>query len=333
MDGIAAAPDISRTTTGDRTTGDRTVDTAVATLTNYADALAAMAGRIDTRFAQAVDAVLETRGRVIISGMGKSGIIGKKIAATLASTGTPGFFMHPAEAIHGDLGMVTADDLMVLISYSGETDEIVRLIPSLERFGVRRIAMVGNPESTLARNSDIVLDVSVEKEACPHNLAPTTSTMATLAMGDALAVALIGRRGFRPLDFARFHPGGSLGRRLLTRVGDVMHARNLPVVGRDDALHDVIVAMTRGRLGIAIVMEGDRLAGIVTDGDLRRALTRRGGIDGLSAADIMTGHPLTARDDEMLAEAEARMMDAKVSNLIVRDAAGAVVGVVQIYDK
>ena len=327
MDGSAAVLDI-----GDRACAFSAVDCAVDTLTAYADALTALAERIDFAFEAALKAVMETRGRIIVCGMGKSGIIGKKIAATLASTGTPGFFMHPAEAIHGDLGMVTADDLMVLISYSGETEEIVRLIPSLAHFGIRRIAMTGVMTSTLACNSDIVLDVSVEREACPNNLAPTTSTLATLAMGDALAVALIRKRGFRQLDFARFHPGGSLGRRLLTRVGDVMHLRDLPLVGRADPMNDVIVAMTRGRLGMAIVMEGGGLAGIVTDGDLRRALARQGDVSGLRAEDIMTERPLTARPDEMLVDAEARMMDAKVSTLIVLDAAK-VVGVVQIYDK
>ncbi|EWY38915.1 arabinose 5-phosphate isomerase [Skermanella stibiiresistens SB22] len=313
---------------------------AVGTLTNYAVALADLAERIDGGFERAVEAVMATRGRVIISGMGKSGIIGKKIAATLASTGTPSFFMHPAEAIHGDLGMITSDDLMILISYSGETDEVIRLVPSLQHFGVRRIALVGKPDSTLARNCDIVLDASITREACPNNLAPTTSTMAALAMGDALAVALIERRDFKALDFARFHPGGSLGRRLLTRVRDVMHTRRLPIVGCDDPVRDVIVAMTTSRLGIAIVMRDDigepgavALAGIITDGDLRRALLRREGIGGLRASDIMTDQPLTAQEGEMLGDAETRMIEAKVSNLIVVDAAGDVAGVVQIYDK
>ena len=309
------------------------ISSAVNTFINYAAALTDLADRVDFSFEEAVTAILATRGRVIISGMGKSGIIGKKIVATLASTGTPSFFMHPAEAIHGDLGMITSDDLMIFISYSGETEEIVRLVPFLQRFGVRRIAMVGNPASTLARNCDVILDVSVTREACPNNLAPTTSTMAALAMGDALAVALIERRDFKPLDFARFHPGGSLGRRLLTRIRDVMHTRHLPVVGCDDPVKDVIVAMTTGRLGIAIVMDDHRLAGIITDGDLRRALIRRNSLGTLRAVDIMTERPLTAHADEMLADAEIRMVEAKVSNLIVLDSAGQVSGVIQIYDK
>jgi arabinose-5-phosphate isomerase len=314
---------------------------AVSTFQNYATTLIELADRVDASFEEALSAIMATRGRVIICGMGKSGIIGKKIAATFASTGTPSFFMHPAEAIHGDLGMITVDDLVVLISHSGETEEIVRLVPSLLRFGIRRIAMVGKLDSTLARNCEVVLDVSVTREACPNNLAPTTSTMAALAMGDALAVALIKQRDFLPLDFARFHPGGSLGRRLLTRVGDVMHKRRLPIVSRGDAVSDVIIAMTAGRLGLAIVMDDDAkgnggLAGIITDGDLRRALLRcdgMGGIGGRRAADIMTDQPLTAREHEMLADAEARMIKAKVSNLIVLDDAGQVSGVVQIYDK
>jgi len=194
-----------------------------------AEALQAAAGRLGVSFNSAVNLILEAPGRVIISGMGKSGIVGNKIAATLASTGTPSFSVHPAEAYHGDLGMFTRDDIVILISYSGETDEVIRLIPSLRHIGVQIIAMVGNIESNLGRHSDLVLDISVEREACPNNLAPTTSTTVTLAMGDALAVSLIERRDFKPQDFAVFHPGGSLGRRLLTRVKDVMHT-NVPTV-------------------------------------------------------------------------------------------------------
>jgi len=194
-----------------------------------AEALQAAAGRLGVSFNSAVNLILEAPGRVIISGMGKSGIVGNKIAATLASTGTPSFSVHPAEAYHGDLGMFTRDDIVILISYSGETDEVIRLIPSLRHIGVQIISMVGNIESTLGRHSDLVLDISVEREACPNNLAPTTSTTVTLAMGDALAVSLIERRDFKPQDFAVFHPGGSLGRRLLTRVKDVMHT-NVPTV-------------------------------------------------------------------------------------------------------
>jgi arabinose-5-phosphate isomerase len=209
----------------------------------------------------------------------------------------------------------------------------VRLIPSLKHFGVRRIAMVGAPQSTLALNCDIVLDIAVEREVCPNNLAPTTSTLATLALGDALAVALIEQRGFRPTDFAVFHPGGSLGRRLLTRVKDVMHVRNLPIVRPEDPIRKVIVEMTRGRLGIALVIKRGRLEGIITDGDLRRALVTYPQTDDTCAADIMSSRPLTVAEDEMLADAESRMMAAKVSNLVVVDVAGTVVGVVQIYDK
>jgi arabinose-5-phosphate isomerase len=307
----------------------RAIKSAGDTFRTYADAFTVLADRLDGSFPDAVTAILATRGRVIVIGMGKSGIIGKKIAAT----GTPSFFIHPADAVYGDLGMITPDDLVILISYSGETEEILRILPSLRGFGIRRIAMVGSMQSTLARNCDIVLDVSVRREACPHNLAPTTSTVVTLAMGDALAVSLIEERGFRPLDFATFHPGGALGRRLLTRVGDVMHTRNLPIVSQDEPMQDVIVAMTRGRLGLAIIMESGKLAGIITDGDLRRSLTDHQNIKDLRAAEVMTRSPLIARVDDMWIDAETRMTEAKVSTLIVLDASDHIVGVVQIYDK
>ena len=245
---------------------------AAGTFRAYAAELNGLASRVDGSFARAVGMILAAEGRVIVSGMGKSGIIGRKIAATFASTGTTAHFLHPAEAFHGDLGMLRTDDLAVLISYSGETEEVVRLLPPLKRLGVPIVGLVGDPDSTLAGASDVVLDVSVRREVCPNNLAPTTSTMAALAMGDALAVALIERRRFMPADFARFHPGGSLGRRLLTRVRDVMHTRNLPTVRPDEPMQSVIWAMTRGRLGLALVMEDGALRGIITDGDLRRAL-------------------------------------------------------------
>ena len=307
------------------------VTSAAGTLLAYANELTGLAARVDHSFSRAVDLILATEGRVIVSGMGKSGLIGRKIAATFCSTGTTAYFMHPGEAYHGDLGMLRPDDLAILISYSGETEEVVRLIPSLKRFGVGIISLVGNARSTLARHSDVVLDVSVEREACPNNLAPTTSTMTTLAIGDALAVALIERRRFMPADFARFHPGGSLGRRLLTRVRDVMHTRNLPTVRPDEPMQSVIWAMTRGRLGLALVMEDGALRGIITDGDLRRALIALCDLQKTTAAEVMTRSPLTAHEDELLAEAESRMIEAKVSNLVVVDDAGTVVGVVQIY--
>jgi arabinose-5-phosphate isomerase len=296
-----------------------------------ATALLSCGARLGSEFDRAVSLILETQGRIIVSGMGKSGIIGRKIAATFASTGTPSFFVHPAEAFHGDLGMITAADAALLISYSGETEEVLRLIPSLKRLGTRIIAMVGNPVSTLGKNADVVLDVSVEREVCPNNLAPTTSTTVALVMGDALAVALIQRRDFQPQDFAVFHPGGSLGRRLLTRVKDVMH-RDFPVNGPQACIREVIVAMTRGRLGLSVVMEDGQVCGLITDGDLRRALLNYERIDGLTAADIMTVAPRTIPDDAMFAEAERIMLKASITALLAMDGAGTLSGVLKLQD-
>ncbi|WP_445011803.1 KpsF/GutQ family sugar-phosphate isomerase [Vreelandella stevensii] len=296
-----------------------------------ARALEAAAARLNGAFDQAVNMILETPGRVIISGMGKSGIIGNKIAATLASTGTPSFSVHPAEAYHGDLGMFTADDVVVLISYSGETEEVIRLIPSMRHFGVKTIAMVGNPDSTLGRHCDLVLDVSVEREACPNNLAPTTSTTVTLAMGDALAVALIERRDFQPHDFAVFHPGGSLGKRLLTRVKDVMHTE-LPICAPQDNMKEVIMTITQVGLGIAVVVDNGTIKGVITDGDLRRALFNHDSFDGLTAANVMTQTPLTVNETEMFADAENIMLKAKVTSLLVVGEDGVLSGVLKLQD-
>ncbi|EIC23699.1 KpsF/GutQ family protein [Thiorhodovibrio frisius] len=282
-------------------------------------------------FDQALHLILETTGRVIVSGMGKSGIIGNKIAATLASTGTPSFAVHPAEAYHGDLGMFTADDVAILISYSGETEEVIRLIPSLRHFGVKTIALVGNVQSTLGRNADLVLDISVEREACPNNLAPTTSTKVTLAMGDALAVALINRRHFKPQDFAIFHPGGSLGRRLLTRIKDVMHT-NLPVCAPLDSLRDVIMTITQAGLGVGVVVDNGALKGVITDGDLRRALFHHDRMDSLTASDIMTRSPLTVNETEMFADAENIMLKASVTALLVVNDQGVLTGILKLQD-
>ena len=296
-----------------------------------AEALQAAAGRLGVSFNSAVNLILEAPGRVIISGMGKSGIVGNKIAATLASTGTPSFSVHPAEAYHGDLGMFTRDDIVILISYSGETDEVIRLIPSLRHIGVQIISMVGNIESTLGRHSDLVLDISVEREACPNNLAPTTSTTVTLAMGDALAVSLIERRDFKPQDFAVFHPGGSLGRRLLTRVKDVMHT-NLPTVLLDQDFKEVIMTITRGGLGVTVVIDKEKIRGVITDGDLRRALFNHQKIDGLIAEDIMSHNPLTINELEMFADAENIMLNSKISALLVVNSEGALSGILKLQD-
>ena len=296
------------------------------------EALTKMAVKIDNDFQKAIDIILECRGRLVVMGMGKSGIIGKKIAATLASTGTPSFFVHPGEAFHGDLGMIHSDDVVLLISYSGETEEIIRLLPFMEYQRNPVIAMTGKIPSTLSRHADAVLDVSVEREACRNNLAPTSSTTATLVMGDALASVLAELRDFQPEDFARFHPGGSLGRRLLTRVCDVMHKDNLPFCQLDSPFIEIVHTITRGRLGLSLVMDGERLAGLITDGDLRRALEGESDHRLLRAQDIMTRSPKTVHPDERFAEAENRMREMKINSLVVLGERESVAGVLQIYD-
>jgi len=218
-----------------------------------AQALNKISSQLGSPFEEAVNLILNTPGRTVVCGMGKSGLIGQKMAATFASTGTPSFFMHPAEAFHGDLGMLTTDDLIILISYSGETDEVIKLLPSLKHFGNKIVAIVGEDNSTLGKHADVVLNVSVEREVCPNNLAPTTSTLTTMAMGDALAVVLIKERDFQASDFARYHPGGSLGKKLLVKVQDVMHRENLPVVGKEEMLQNAILVMTEGRLGMVVI--------------------------------------------------------------------------------
>lgn len=296
------------------------------------EALKAMAERFNGDFRRAVDIILSARGRVVVIGMGKSGIIGKKIVATFASTGTPSFFVHPGEAFHGDLGMIHADDVALMISNSGETEELIRLLPFMQYQGNRIIAMTGKLNSTLAKNADVVLDIAVEREACNNNLAPTSSTTAALVMGDALAVVLSTVRGFQPEDFARFHPGGSLGCRLLTRVSDVMHRENLPICSPNATFRDIVHTITRGRLGLALVMEGQTLRGIITDGDIRRTFDKVTNPMELVAADIMTTNPRTIGHKERFADAEELMRVARINSLVVTDDTGAVVGVLQIYD-
>ena len=300
---------------------------------DQAEALLRLARRVeDDNFERAVSVVMAAKGRLIICGVGKSGIIGRKMAATLASTGTPTFFVHPTEAFHGDLGMITPDDVVLLISYSGETEEVLKLIPSLKRQGVVTISMTGKPASTLARNTDVHLDVSCEREVCPHNLAPTTSTTTTIATGDALAVALMLKRNFQPQDFARFHPGGSLGKRLLTRVQDVMHTDPLPVVSPQANFQAVVHEITRGRLGLVVVVDQGKVVGLITDGDLRRGIEGASDINALTADDLMTREPVTVTPEVMFAEAEQSMRNAKVKSLVVCGVQGECVGVVEIYD-
>ena len=264
--------------------------------------------------------------------MGKSGIIGRKIAATLSSTGTPSLFVHPGEAFHGDLGMIEPKDVALLISSSGETEEIIRIIPFLQWQKNKIIAITGNLNSSLAKNAHAILDVSVDREACNNNLAPTNSTTATLVMGDAFAVSLSTLKGFQPEDFARFHPGGSLGRKLLTRVHEVMLTKNLPFCKPTSNFREVVSTMSAGRLGLALVMEGKQLQGIITDGDLRRALDVNDNPTMLKAEEFMTKSPRTVQHNEMFAAAEAQMQAAKINSMIVIDEQGEVAGILQIYN-
>lgn len=289
-----------------------------------ADAVSSLASRLDGAFNHSISKILNSNGRCIICGMGKSGIIGKKIAATLSSTGTPSFFMHPGEAYHGDLGMVTPDDIFVAISNSGETSEVVKLIPFLKDNGNYLIAMTGNPDSTLARAANSHLDISVEEEACPLQLAPTASTTATLAMGDALAVTLMKARDFKPENFARFHPGGSLGRRLLSSVNDEMVSSNLPLVTPEASILDLIESIGAGGLGIAIV-ESDSGLGIVTDGDIRRAVQKYGdNVFQVTASEVMTPDPASIASGARIEDALYLMDTQKITSLLVTDHSGVI---------
>lgn len=298
------------------------------------DALAAVAERLGDAFSQACQLVLESRGRVVATGMGKSGHVARKIAATLASTGTPAFYVHPGEAGHGDLGMITEADVVLALSYSGESDELLMLLPVLKRQGNRLIAMTGRPGSSLALAADVHLDVSVPAEACPLALAPTSSTTASLAMGDALAVALLDARGFTADDFARSHPAGSLGRRLLLHITDVMHSGDeLPQVGEEASLSEALVEMSRKRLGMtAVVDAGQRLVGLFTDGDLRRALDSDLDVRSARIVDVMTRTPRTIGADQLAVEAARVMETQQINGLIVVDDAGRAVGALNIHD-
>jgi len=297
----------------------------------YTSAIDRFAANLDDRFSKAVDLLFRADGHVIVSGMGKSGLFGRKISSTFASTGTPSIFLHPAEAIHGDLGKVRRGEVVILISNSGETEEIIRLLPAFKRLEAPIIALTGAPHSSLGKHADTVLDISVDREACPLNLAPTTSGLVTLVVGDALAIALMEKRGFKPEDFAATHPGGALGRRLLSTVGDTMIRDNLPFVAPKDLMKDVIVTMTRGRLGIAIVGSPEKLEGIITDGDLRRAMVENIDIGTSTAEDLMTRSVLTTQAHIRMVEAEERMQEARVQCLIVTEDDGSVSGVVQIF--
>jgi arabinose-5-phosphate isomerase len=315
----------------------RVLALARETLDIEAQAVQAMAARLDDRFARAVALVLACAGRVVVMGMGKSGHVGRKITATLASTGTPAMFVHPAEASHGDLGMITAADVVLGISNSGESDELTAILPLIKRMGVPLIALTGRAQSTLGRHADVVLDAAVDKEACPHNLAPTASTTAQLALGDALAVALLDARGFRPDDFARSHPGGSLGRKLLTHVSDVMRSGDdLPRVPPEADLMALMREISAKGLSMSAIVDGSgQVQGIFTDGDLRRLIEKSGSsvdLRSLRAREVMHPKPRTVRADA-LAVAAAELMEAnRITSVLVVDAAGQLVGALNTND-
>lgn len=293
------------------------------------EAILELKGQLSEDFNAVVECILKLKGHCVITGMGKSGHIAEKIAATLASTGTPSFFLHPGEALHGDLGMLTKEDAVIAISNSGESEEILRIIPIIKKREIPLIVMSGNPKSTMAKEGKYFLNVAVKKEACPLQLAPTSSTTATLAMGDAIAVALMKARGFKPENFAMFHPGGSLGRKLLTQVKDIMVSKELPIVNLETNFKDLITEMTSKRLGVCLVLDNGRLVGIITDGDLRRALMDNK-FDS-NAAEIMTKQPKTIQSDAMATQAESLMMESKIKKLVVMEGEK-VVGIVQLYE-
>jgi arabinose-5-phosphate isomerase len=310
------------------------LDMARRTLEIEAAAISSLIGRIDDAFLEAVNILLACKGRVVVSGMGKSGHIGGKIAATLASTGTPAFFMHPAEASHGDLGMITGHDVVIALSNSGESAEIAGIVPLIKRRGAKLISMTGNPASTLGREADIHLNAGVAQEACPLNLAPTASTTAALALGDALAVATLYARGFTAEDFARTHPGGALGRRLLVHVRDLMHSGlALPVVRESASLKEALLEMTQKGLGMTAVIDADhRLHGVFTDGDLRRLLDRDVDVRSAKIVDVMKRAPRTVSQDALAVEAVHIMEEAKVNGLLAVDAEGRLSGALNMHD-
>jgi len=306
----------------------------LAVIKNEAEAVSALADRINNDFAQACCYMLACEGRIIVTGMGKSGHIGGKIAATLASTGSPAFFVHPGEASHGDLGMVTDKDVVLALSNSGETAELLTILPMIKRQGVPLIAMTGNPNSNLAREADVHLDISVKQEACPLNLAPTSSTTATLAMGDALAIALLESKGFTEMDFARSHPGGSLGRRLLLHIGDIMHSGpDVPVVNQDAQLREALIEMTNKGLGMTAITDSQgKLTGIYTDGDLRRTLDKELDIHSCKVRDVMHEGCKTATADMLAAEALQIMQENKINALLIVDEQQRLTGAINMHD-
>ncbi len=313
---------------------DKRLTLAERVLRLEAEGILGLLPRLDARFLKAVDLLHDCRGRVIVTGMGKSGLVGRKLAATLASTGTPAYFLHPAEGVHGDIGMVARDDVVLAISNSGETDELLAILPQLKRLGVRLILLTGTPGSTLAKQCDVVLDVSVTEEACPMNLAPTSSTTATLALGDALAMVLLDLRGLSPEDYAALHPRGALGWRALFRVADLMHTGDaVPRVGEGAPMTDVIREMTEKRLGVTTVVDAaGRLLGIVTDGDLRRVHLRDAPILSLRARECMTRGPKLIGKDELAAKALQVMESFAITSLVIVDDAHRPLGIIHLHD-
>jgi arabinose-5-phosphate isomerase len=311
------------------------IEIARRVLTTEAEAIESLIGKLDGGFEKAVDIIFSSRGRVIVTGIGKSGIVGKKIAATLASTGTPAFFMHPVEASHGDLGMVTRDDVIIAISNSGETEELAGLIPFLKRFDLGLISLTGNPDSTIARAADVNIDISVKEEACTLGIVPTSSTTATMAMGDAIAVALLIRRRFRREDFAFFHPSGTLGKRLFVRVKDLMHSGSaLPLVMPETPMIGAVIEISSKRLGVTVVQDrSGRMLGIITDGDVRRGVEKWGkDFFDMTAEEAMTRGPRTILPDELAARALSEMEKHSITSLIVSDGEGGAAGIIHLHD-
>lgn len=309
------------------------LDTAREVLQNESEALLRIKEGLNGEFVAAVETILACNGKVILTGIGKSGIVAKKIAATLASTGTPSFYLNPSEAFHGDLGMISKEDVIMALSYSGETDEVLKIVPFIHENGNKLISMTGNSESALAKNSDILLNVEVEREACILHLAPTSSTAAQLALGDALACALMKVRDFSAQDFARLHPGGSLGRRLLMRVEQVMRRHDLPIVSEEATAIEMIHEISRGGLGLIVVQRESNILGIITDGDIRRAMqSRQAAFFDIRPMDIATRKPKTIHPESKLIEAEREMTRNKVNSLLVVNNDNNLVGVIQIYD-
>ncbi len=314
---------------------DSIIDIAKKVLKIEAEAVNALVEKLGSDFEKTVEIIYQSKGRVVVTGMGKSGLVGKKIAATLTSTGTPAFFLHPAEATHGDLGMVTSDDVIIAISNSGETEEIIELVPFLKRFNVHLISVTGNPESRLSKAADVTLDVSVKEEACPLGIVPTASTTATMAMGDALAVALLMKRGFKEQDFALFHPGGRIGKKFFIKVKDLMHTgEEIPKVTKRTPMSKTVIEMSSKRLGHTIVLDDNgRLTGMVTDGDLRRGIEKWGGkLFEMTAGEVMAKSPRTVSEEELAAKALSIMESYSITALVVPDKNGRVVGIIHLHD-